>query len=62
MKIASIRKTIKENESLNKFLCLSKEHTNLFKVQKVIKALESVAQGEQDKMQIEMKRLEEEAQ
>lgn len=43
MKLASIRKTIKENDSLNDFLHLSKEHKTLFKVQKVIKALETVA-------------------
>jgi len=54
MKLASIRKTIKENESLNQFLYLSKEHTKLFKVQKVIKALETVAQEEQAKIQEEM--------
>ena len=50
IKIASIRKTVKENESLNKFLCLGKEHTNLFNVKKVVKALEEIAQVEQVKL------------
>jgi hypothetical protein len=58
LKLASIRKTVKENDSLNKFLCLGKEHTNLFNVKKVVKSLEEVAQGEQAKLQEEMKRIE----
>lgn len=60
MKLSSIRKTIKENEALNKFLCLGKEHTNLFNVKKVVKSLEQIAQGEQVRMQEEMRKLEEE--
>ncbi len=43
MKLAGIRKTVKEHESLNNFLSLDKKYNNLFYVKKVVKALEEVA-------------------
>lgn len=46
MKIAGVRKTLKENENLNKFLCLDAKFPNLLQVKKVVKALEEIAQGE----------------
>ena len=46
MKIAGVRKTVKELENLNAFLCLDTKFPNLLQVKKVVKALEEVAQGE----------------
>jgi hypothetical protein len=46
LKLAGIRKNLKEVENLNKFLCLDNKYTNLMQVKKVVKALEEVAQGE----------------
>jgi len=46
LKLAGIRKTVKEIDNLNKFLCLDTKYTNLMQVKKVVKALEEVAQGE----------------
>lgn len=46
LKIAGIRKTVKEVDNLNKFLCLDQKFPNLMQVKRVIKALEEVAQGE----------------
>jgi hypothetical protein len=43
MKLAGVRKTIKEVDNLNKFLCLDSKYTNLLQVKKVVKALEEVA-------------------
>ena len=54
VKIASIRKTLKENESLNKELCLdTKTHTDVFHVKNLVRALEEIAEEEQEKMIIE---------
>jgi hypothetical protein len=46
LKIAGIRKTVKEVDNLNKFLCLDSKFPHLMQVKRVIKALEEVAQGE----------------
>jgi hypothetical protein len=43
IKIAGVRKTVKEIENLNKFLCLDTKFPNLLQVKKVVKALEEVA-------------------
>ncbi len=43
LKLAGIRKSIKENESLNQFLCLDQKFSNLYQVKKMVKALEEVA-------------------
>lgn len=43
LKLAGVRKTIKEVDNLNKFLCLDQKYTNLLQVKKVVKALEEVA-------------------
>lgn len=51
IKIANIRKTLVENESLNAQLCLDpKIHADLFNVKNFIKALEDIAEKEQEKM------------
>ena len=48
IKIASIRKKLTENDSLNKELCLdNKTYPNLFNVKIMVKALEEVAEQEQ---------------
>jgi hypothetical protein len=54
LKIAGIRKTVKENENLNSFICLDSKFANLIHVKKMVKALEEIAQGEQLKMQEEL--------
>ena len=46
LKIAGIRKTVKENENLNSFICLDSKFANLIHVKKMVKALEEIAQGE----------------
>jgi hypothetical protein len=56
LKIAGIRKTVKEIDNLNKFLCLDSKFPHLIQVKKMIKALEEVAQSEQVKLQEEMKK------
>ena len=43
LKLAGIRKTVKEVENLNKFLCLDSKYSNLMQVKRVVKALEEVA-------------------
>jgi hypothetical protein len=43
LKLAGIRKTMKENSNLNAFLCLDQKFSNLMQVKKVVKALEEVA-------------------
>jgi len=43
LKIAGIRKTVKEVDNLNKFLCLDQKFPHLMQVKRVIKALEEVA-------------------
>jgi len=43
LKLAGLKKTVKENESLNKFLSLDSKYTNLMQVKKVVRALEEVA-------------------
>lgn len=60
LKIAGVRKTVKEIENLNGFLCLDAKFPHLMQVKRVIKALEEVAQGEQAKLQEEMIRKQEE--
>lgn len=62
LKLGGLRKSVKENDSLNKFLCLDSKYTNLMQVKKVVKALEEVAQGEQLKLQEEMMKMEMERQ
>ena len=56
LKIAGIRKTVKENDNLNKALGLDSKFPHLFHVKKLVKALEEVAQTEQVKMHEEMMR------
>mmetsp|Transcript_10160 Transcript_10160/g.10128 ORF Transcript_10160/g.10128 Transcript_10160/m.10128 type:complete len:80 (+) Transcript_10160:3383-3622(+) len=43
LKLAGIRKTVKEIDNLNYFLGLDSQYTNLMHVKKVVKALEEVA-------------------
>jgi len=43
LKIAGIRKTVKEVDNLNKFLSLDAKFPLLMQVKKVVKALEEVA-------------------
>lgn len=55
MKLASIRKKIKENENLNEFLAIDlKKFPKYLQVKKVVRALEEVAEGEQQKLMEEM--------
>lgn len=54
LKIAGIRKTVKENENLNTFISLDSKFPNLIHVKKMVKALEEIAQSEQLKMQDEL--------
>ena len=54
MKAAGVRRTIKEDESLTKFLRLDAKFPHLMQMKKVVKALEEVAQVEQRRMQEEM--------
>jgi len=56
LKIAGVRKTVKEFENLNRFLCLDDKFPHLMQVRRVIKALEEVAQGEQAKLQDELRK------
>lgn len=59
IKIANIRKHLRENESLNKELCLDKEkHTDKFNMKTFVRALEDIAEVEQEKM-FEQERIEE---
>ena len=55
LKIAGVRKTVKEVDNLNQFLCLDAKFPHLMQVRRVIKALEEVAQGEQAKLQEELR-------
>ena len=50
LKLAGVRKTIKENETINNILCLDEKYGSLLYVKKVVKALEEVAKEEQEKM------------
>ena len=51
MKLASIRKKLKDNESLNVFIAVDqKKFPELFQVKRLIKALEIIAEGEQEAM------------
>lgn len=51
IKIANIRKNLQENESLNKELCLDpKQHPTLFNMKTFVRALEDVAEIEQEKI------------
>jgi len=51
IKIANIRKTLQENESLNKELCLDPvRHPQLFNMKTFVRALEDIAEVEQEKM------------
>ena len=43
LKLAGLRKTVKEVDNLNKFLCLDSKYMNLMQFKKVVKALEEVA-------------------
>ncbi len=54
MKAAGVRKTLKEDENLNKFLRLDTKFPHLMQMKRVVKALEEIAQIEQKKMQDEM--------
>lgn len=46
MKAAGVRRTVKENESLSKFLRLDPKFPHLMQMKRVVKALEEVAQVE----------------
>lgn len=49
IKIANIRKTLEENESLNKELCLDKiKHADVFNIKNFVRALEEIAEEEQE--------------
>jgi hypothetical protein len=49
LKLASIRKKLKENESLNNFLAIDKEkHPGYIQVKRMIKGLEVIAESEQE--------------
>ena len=51
IKIANLRKTLTENISLNRQLCLDpKTHPELFDVRNFIRCLEDIAETEQKKM------------
>ena len=51
IKIANIRKVLTENESLNKELCLDPvTHTNVFNMKTFVRALEDIAELEQERM------------
>jgi hypothetical protein len=51
IKIASIRKVLTENQSLNKELCLDPvTNTKVFNLKKFIRALEDIAEMEQEKL------------
>lgn len=51
IKIANIRKTLTENESLNRELCLDPiTHNTVFNVKNFIRALEDIAEVEQEKL------------
>ena len=51
IKLASIRKKIKENETLNKFLAIDGDkYPGMMQVKRMIKALETVAEKEQEVM------------
>jgi hypothetical protein len=56
IKIASIRKVLKENKSLNQELCVDAElHPTVFNMKNFIKALEDIAEIEQEKLYIREK-------
>ena len=53
LKAAGLRKTVNQDENLNKFLRLDAKFPHLMQMKRVVKALEEVAQIEQKKMQEE---------
>ena len=56
IKIANIRKVLKENDSLNQELCLDpKTHSDVFNLKLFIRALEDIAEIEQEKLFIKEK-------
>ena len=59
IKIANIRKNLQENQSLNKELCLDQAHPNIFNMKTFVRALEEVAEVEQEKI-IEIEKAQEE--
>jgi len=49
IKIANIRKTLEENQSLNLELSLAhKSHTDVFNMKMLVRALEDIAEEEQE--------------
>ncbi len=49
IKIANIRKTLEENQSLNLALCLDpKSHPDFFNMKMLVRALEDIAEEEQE--------------
>lgn len=51
IKIASIRKNLSENQSLNKALCLDPQtHPHQFNMKTFVRALEEIAEVEQEKI------------
>ena len=51
IKIANIRKTLEENQSLNDELCLDQvSHPNVFNIKWFVRALEDIAEVEQERL------------
>lgn len=51
MKIASVRKKLTPNESLNRELCVDrKKYSDLIHVKSMVKILEEIAESEQEKL------------
>lgn len=51
LKLASIRKKLKENETINKFFSIDGDkYPGLMQVKRMIKALEIIAEGEQEEL------------
>lgn len=67
IKIANIRKTLAENESINTELCLDPQtHPSVFNMKTFVRALEDIAEAEQEKIfeqerAVEEQRLQEQA-
>jgi hypothetical protein len=62
IKIANIRKNLHENESINRELCLDPDmHPTLFNMKTFVRALEDIAEQEQEKMFQQEKEQEEKA-
>lgn len=63
VKIANIRKNLQENESLNRELCLDPvSHPTLFNMKTFVRALEDIAEIEQEKIFVQEKAEEEKLQ